>query len=73
MSFLRVDDRASTKKFHVKSNGPHEQIDVTQSLAGHISRQCLTVANRLHNPVPGDVRVSLQGSKERWRESTVRE
>lgn len=41
-----------TKKLHVQSDSTHEQIDVAQALASHISRESLAVTNGLHNAIP---------------------
>lgn len=40
------------EELDVQSNGPHEEVDIAQSLTGHVSRQCLTLGYCLHDSVP---------------------
>ena len=41
-----------TEQLHVQSDGPHEQVDVAQSLAGHVCREALAIADGFHHAVP---------------------
>lgn len=49
-SFIR--SRCSAKQFDVKTDGTHKQIDISQSLRGHLRWERLALCHSLHNSVP---------------------
>jgi hypothetical protein len=43
---------ALAQQFHVQTNGPHEQVHVSEPLACHFGRQGPAAAHRFHDTVP---------------------
>lgn len=54
-----------TEQLHVQTNGPHEEVDIVQALAGHVGRERLAVANGFHHAIPREKIVSMDCNPDR--------